>query len=94
MKHEYRYYRPDGGQTAEDAYRLQLDCNWDEDPEYIAQEAAEDYHSNHDGWEISWPLDLVVILTDGSEVRCEIELEPRPHFHARRLPQQAPESQP
>lgn len=51
----------------------------------IADELAEDYHSSHDGWEASWPLQLR-IYSDGAEVaRFEIEREYEPTFMAHEL---------
>lgn len=32
--------------------------------EDIAQECAADFHSEHDGWEASWPRDFVLYLDD------------------------------
>lgn len=54
----------------------------------LAEEAADDYHSNHDGWEASWPITFALAATeDGPEVaRFEIERETRPEFHACRVP--------
>lgn len=48
----------------------------------IADELAEDYNDNHDGWEASWPLELR-IYKDGVEVaRFEVEKEMVPSFSA------------
>ncbi len=48
----------------------------------IADELAEDYNDNHDGWEASWPLELR-IYGDGQEVaRFEVEKEMVPSFSA------------
>jgi hypothetical protein len=51
--------------------------------EMLAQVAAEDFHSHHDGWECSWPLDFVILREDGSEVgRYIVERETVPEFFA------------
>lgn len=82
----YRYYIPENGQGADDAYLFGSDMPLEsvfEDS--IAEEAAVDYRANHDGWEANWPLDIVLIGDDGKEfgkfsVSCEME----PTFHATR----------
>lgn len=50
-----------------------------------ADDAAMDFHSNHDGWEAHWPLTFAIFATeDGAELgRCEVERELEPSFHAR-----------
>lgn len=50
----------------------------------IAEDAAEDYHGNHDGWEATWPVVIHVYETeDGPEVaRYEVERESEPVFTA------------
>jgi len=57
------------------------------DPLYasiLAVECASDYHDDHDGWESSWPIVLMLFETeDGPEVcRFSVDLEARPHFIA------------
>ena len=56
---------------------------WDaDDAELMAEEAAEDYHSNHDGWESHWPLKLAIFDGDKLIGKFEVELEHQPHFSA------------
>jgi hypothetical protein len=52
---------------------------------YVAQDCAEDYHSNHDGWECSWPITFTLYDSeDGPALACfEIERESEPVFYAR-----------
>jgi hypothetical protein len=56
-----------------------LTTTWSEDElDYIAQEAAKDFHENHDGWEAQWPISLT-LTADGEEkgtFDVELELEP------------------
>jgi hypothetical protein len=48
----------------------------------VATDLAEDYHSNHDGWEAHWPLQIR-IYDDGVEVaRFSVERENEPVFYA------------
>lgn len=52
--------------------------------EYIAQDCAEDYHSNHDGWEDKWPLVVHLYSTEGLRIGSFIvKLEMEPSFYAR-----------
>jgi hypothetical protein len=54
------------------------------DAKLVAQDAAEDFHANHDGWEAVWPV--VINLheaEDGPSVcRLEVERESVPEFIA------------
>lgn len=54
----------------------------------IAEQCAEDFHSNHDGWEVVWPREFVLYETeDGPTLaRFEVDMEARPEFSASRLP--------
>lgn len=83
------YYtaRPDG-------YRHELpghakwdaDCDSDADLEFLAEEAAADFHIEHDGWESQWPL--TITLYDGKEGAAlgsfTVEREYEPTFNALR----------
>lgn len=61
-------------------FEVDLDCNSDSDPEYVAECCAEDYLYNHDGLEASWPIEFLVVTTEGKRHRVSVELESRPHF--------------
>jgi len=54
----------------------------EESAEYIAEDAAEDYHSNHDGWESSWPVKIEVFNGTRSLGVFEVEREMEPVFRA------------
>jgi hypothetical protein len=51
---------------------------------FMAQEAAQDYWDNHDGWEASWPLEFSLHETEGgAEVaRFAVQMEAEPVFYA------------
>lgn len=71
----------------DDSYRFSLPHDGSlKIDERSAQLCADDYHSNHDGWEITWPRDFALYETeDGLEVaRFSIEREVEPRFYARR----------
>ena len=53
----------------------------------LAKRAADDYHSNHDGWEASWPISFAITTSeDGDELaRFEIERDVEPVFYVRRI---------
>jgi hypothetical protein len=50
----------------------------------VAVDAAEDYHSNHDGWESVWPLDIFIYESEEGPAiaRFEVEREAVPQFYA------------
>ena len=57
------------------------------DPQALAEEVAEDYCYNHDGWESRWPLDITLELADGTVKTFSIEQEMVPHFEATEVQQ-------
>jgi hypothetical protein len=51
----------------------------------LAQQAADDYHHEHDGWESSWPL-VFVLYHEGRELgKFDVERETVPQFVAKRV---------
>jgi hypothetical protein len=55
----------------------------EENPDWIAEAAAEDYHDNHDGWEANWPLILTIWADDKRLLgKFEVERETTPVFSA------------
>lgn len=59
---------------------------WDaDDLEWLAEDAANDYHSNHDGWEASWPVKFAIFDGDTVLGKFEIELEFQPSFSAEEI---------
>lgn len=77
---EYRYSVDNA--SFEDSYAFKT--NFSEDnPEWVAEEAAKDYHSNHDGWEDSWPLDFELFTAAGVSLGVfTVEREAVPSFSA------------
>ncbi len=53
----------------------------------LAEKCADDYHSNHDGWESSWPLTIAIRETeDGPTIaRFSVDRETVPQFTAKQL---------
>ena len=48
-----------------------------------AEEAAEDFFFNHDGWELrTWPITIVLVGADGAESRWRVQREDHPQFDA------------
>lgn len=47
-----KYYIPDCGETAEDA---------EEHTKFMAVDAAEHLYTQRSGWEMSWPLEIVLV---------------------------------
>lgn len=77
-KYRYKYA------VDEPDYFYTLESNWVlEELEYIAEDCAEDYHSNHDGWEARWPLTFTIATEDETILGTfEVEREARPQFYA------------
>lgn len=78
----YQYYLPDHGEDETDA--TEFGSRWGKDSlRWVAQDAAEEHHSEHDGWEHNWPLLFVILDENGDELgRFNVERETRPEFHA------------
>lgn len=50
---------------------------------YVAEEYADYYHGNRDGWEASWPI-IFSIARDGKHLGdVSVDRETRPHFTGR-----------
>jgi hypothetical protein len=59
---------------------------WDRDWSMIVDELADDFHSNHDGWEASWPLQIRIYERGQEVARFEVEREYEPSFIAWEIP--------
>lgn len=72
-------------ETYEGGEKYDFVSTWDEDDaEYLAQDAAEDYHSNHDGWESHWPIDFTLFREDGTKIgEYTVDRDVEPVFFAR-----------
>ncbi len=57
--------------------------SWNPDIEYLAEDAAEDYYDNHDGYEGDWPVKFAIFDGDKLVGKCEVELGHKPTFSAR-----------
>lgn len=53
--------------------------------EMIANQCAEDFFNNHDGWEAPWPLEIYLHESeDGPEVaKLFVEMEAEPVFYSK-----------
>lgn len=87
--HRYTYCRPD---YCEDS-RYRFTSIWDaETLEYLAEDAAEDFHNNHDGWESEWPLTFNIYDTDDNLLgTCTVDREHNPTFSASKVEAPQPE---
>lgn len=89
MKYELIYYTvEDFNDGFSDAYDMKgnfyLEDKWE--LEMAAQDCANDFWSNHDGWECSWPMNFTLYAPDGVALGTfEIEQEVEPVFSARRV---------
>lgn len=53
-----------------------------EDWSCVVTDLANDYHSNHDGWESSWPLEFRIYKTGVEVARFNVERAHEPQFYA------------
>jgi hypothetical protein len=80
------FYSVDGKQT-EDLFELEL--NWfgdmvltDREIEWLAEKLADDFFSNHDGWEAQWPRDVHIWDSEMKYIGCvNVMLESEPVFY-------------
>jgi hypothetical protein len=62
----------------------EIDSSFD-DAEDVAVEAAEDFHTNHDGWESNWPITFEIVdAEDISLGNFQVDRESVPHFYVSR----------
>lgn len=62
-------------------------------PADVAKDCGEDAFHNHDGWESSWPLTILIYESPYKEAfkgRFEVEMEAVPSFFARAADKQSP----
>lgn len=78
----YHYTVDERGMSfPDDVFKFKSEFRPD-DPEWIAEDAAEDFHSNHDGWESSWPVTIEISYEGKILGRFSVDMEARPHFTA------------
>lgn len=70
-----------------------LSINRKLDMEMMANQCAEDYFHNHDGWESPWPRDLFLYETEygPSIAKLFVEMEAEPVFYSRTSTKYEPE---
>lgn len=49
---------------------------------WLAEEAAEDFYNEHDGWEWSWPATVTVFSGNDTLGRFIVHMEMKPSFSA------------
>jgi len=71
-------------ESPEDAEGFKSHWEWASDcNEYIAQDAAEHFYRDGDGWETEWPVEIAILSDDGKELgRFEVEQKLVPTFSA------------
>jgi len=81
---QYRYGVQEHDADFDNAY--EIESVWVSDIEHVAKQAAENYHSNHDGWECSWPLTFIIWDLEGIELgRFSVDRDYDPIFYARQI---------
>lgn len=77
---------------AETRYRL-AETTWNfDDPDYLAEECAADYHNAHDGWEATFPLTFAMYETEDCPERARmiVDREDVPSFTAMKVETKEP----
>lgn len=85
--HEHSGYFDDDSVDLDDLYQIETmwDITDDIDQGWIAEECADDFHSNHDGWESSWPIEFKLWSDKGVVIGVfEVDRDVQPVFHAYR----------
>ena len=60
-----------------------LETDWSADEiDYLAEDSAKDYYENHDGWEVTWPLEISISIGDEVIGKREVCVEFDPTFVA------------
>lgn len=73
-----------GEDDPENGYSFETEWN-SAHGEWIAEDAAQSYHQNNDGWEDSWPLTFAISVEGEYLGRFTVELEFEPTFSARQV---------
>jgi hypothetical protein len=82
---QIKYIIEDNGQTIDDAF--EFETNWTENNlEELAEATADNYYSEHEGWDASWPLTFQLFTTKKNLGRFKIQLEFDPLFLINTLP--------
>jgi hypothetical protein len=74
---KFKYRRPEMDHAG--VYDLE---SFADDAGDVAISAAEDFHSNHDGWECEWPITFEILDADDISLGCfKVDREAVPHFY-------------
>lgn len=81
----YRYNIPDT-MGSDEWFEFRSRHYYHPDACFIVEDAAEDYHQKHDGWEASWPITFIVQLMDGTDLGTyDVERESVLAFYSTRM---------
>lgn len=81
MSGQYRYTTDYHG-----PFGLKINIEDEGDLSYVAEQAADDFHTNHDGWECSWPRQFKIIGPDDTVLgEFEVDRDVEPVFSAHKL---------
>jgi hypothetical protein len=77
------YYYSVDGEDFNNSFRFNSNLHPSEGISWIVEQAAEDYHLNHIGWERSWPIDFILYSKDGTKLGMfSVDREFEPSFYA------------
>lgn len=84
-----KFFLPEHGGSLEDAHEhhVELMGGGEEiDIEDAAEQFAEHFADEHDGWDYTWPIVFTVHdMEDNFLGNVKVELESRPHFSGRKV---------
>jgi hypothetical protein len=85
--YDYLYSMDDTVDPLDCSDTLKLESYWDQDNiQYAAGDAGEDYYDNHDGWECSWPNTVHLWTAEGTFLGSYmVEMEVVPSFSASKI---------
>lgn len=73
----YKYYLPNYVGSEDEPYKFTGFAAWDS--ENLAEDAANDFYHNHDGWKDKWPLTFCVLF-EGEWIMHKVDREMEPNF--------------
>ncbi len=78
-----KYFIADDGETIDDARRIPRE--WDIPAEGFAKDAAKYEYENFEGYLREWPVEISVVLSDGSIEVFLVDMELHPVFGSRKI---------
>jgi hypothetical protein len=87
VKKLLRFWIEEQSETVEDAHLFEVDqFSAEDDLCWAAEQYAEYYHDNRDGWESPWPITFSIASDEKVFLaKVSVDREARPHFHGTKV---------